>query len=459
MKTITWTRMIMASFLLLLVVTACTSAPTVQEADGATEAEENKTISLTMWIIGNDQKQYHDLLGVLQPYLDAYPNLALEIKIFDWAPAWSAIVKAITEGEGPDILQLGTTWVPAIAAMGGLEELTDLVEEIGGSEAYLPSSWQTTGIQGDPAIYAIPWFVDARAVYYRTDAFQKAGVDPEEAFVDWDSFQDALQRVHGTVIDGTAMHALAIPGKHDWDVMQNFFPWIWGAGGDVLTADGRRAAFNSEAAMKGILYYINLVTDGLVDKTSLDKNSRQVEDDFADGKSAVVFSGPWLASRLATPYERGGKAETMAASHYAIAPVPAGPEGRATFIGGSNLSIVKNSAHKQEAWELIKYLSGDEAQADYANVTGFLPARQQVLDEAVDEPGLAFASFAEAVAYGRTFPSIPQWGPIETTLVNHFSEIWESVEDEAGYDEEHIRDVLNDAVKEVNSIMERNRQH
>ncbi|GIQ71127.1 extracellular solute-binding protein [Xylanibacillus composti] len=458
MKTINLLRMITAFLLLVLVTAACTSTPTVQNLNQTAEPTDSKTVSLDMWIISNDQKQYHDLLDVLQPYREAHPDIALEIKVLDWAPAWSTIVKAVSEGTGPDVLQLGTTWVPAIAAMDGLEELTTLVDEIGGSESFLPASWQTTGIQGDPAIYAIPWHVDARAVYYRTDVFEQAGIDPDEAFDSWESFLEALRSVNGTKIDGAAVHAFAIPGKHDWDIMQNFFPWIWGAGGQVLTADGQQAAFNSEAALEGILYYMNLVREGLVDETSLAKNSRQVEDDFADGKSAAVISGPWLASRLATPHERGGKAETVAARHYAIAPIPAGPEGRATFIGGSNLSIVKHSERKAEAWELIKYLSSPEAQARYAEVTGFLPARLEVLDAAANEPDTALAAFAEAASYGRSFPSIPQWGPIETTLVNHISAIWDMVASDSDY-EDKIRAVLNDAVEEVNSILERSRQH
>ncbi len=459
MKTINYARLCALFLLLVLGASACTDAPAPQQPDMHGVSEDDKTISLDMWIISNDQKQYHDLLEVLQPYLDANPDLTLQIKVLDWAPAWSTIVKAVAEDEGPDILQLGTTWVPAIAAMGGLADLSPLVDDIGGSEAYLPSSWQTTGILGDPKVYAVPWYADARAVYYRTDAFEKAGVDPDRAFADWTSFREAMHQVNGTEIDGTVMHAIGIPGNQDWDVMQNFFPWIWGAGGDVLTADSKEAALNSEAALQGILHYISLVEEDLVDPTSLDKNSRQAEDDFAEGKSAVIISGPWLASRLATPEEQGGQAESPAAEHYAIAPIPAGPVGRATFVGGSNLSILHNSNRKQEAWELIRYLSSAEAQASYSAVTGFLPARQEVFDAAAEnEPGTAVAAFATAVSYGRTFPSLPEWGAIETTLVNRFSAIWDLVVEESSYNEERIRAELDDAVEEVNSILEQYHQ-
>ena len=42
--------------------------------------------------------------------------------------------------------------------------------------------------------------------------------------------------------------------------------------------------------------------------------------------------------------------------------MPTGPAGKAyTFVGGSNLMMFKASKHQNEAWALIKYLSGDRS--------------------------------------------------------------------------------------------------
>ena len=56
--------------------------------------------------------------------------------------------------------------------------------------------------------------------------------------------------------------------------------------------------------------------------------------------------------------------------------MPTGPGGKAyTFVGGSDLMMFKNSKHPNEAWALMKFLSEDQTQIDYAKLLGMFPAR------------------------------------------------------------------------------------
>jgi multiple sugar transport system substrate-binding protein len=324
---------------------------------------------------------------------------------------------------------------------------------VGGADAYLPASWSTTMIEGSTKVYAIPWFVDARALFYRKDALKAAGVDPSEAFQNWATFKAALQKVNGMIIDGQRMSALGIPGKHDWNVLHNIFPWVWGSGGEVYSSSTKEPAFNSDKATEGILYYTGLANEGLVDASSLYKNTGQIESDFADGKAAMIISGPWMIKSLTIPRDQGGLGDKLAASNYGVALLPAGPAGRATFIGGSNLAVFKSSKHKAAAWQFIAYLSSDEAQLTYSKLSGMLPAKRSVINSPVLTQDSGYAAFAEAVKYGKSFPSIPQWGPTETALVNSFSGIWDIVAEKAGsYSKETVKKQLDAAAKEVKII-------
>ncbi|QBS37749.1 extracellular solute-binding protein [Thermaerobacter sp. FW80] len=410
---------------------------------------------LTVWIMPNSPQPDRDFLTVIQPFLNRNPGLDVEVTVLDWGSAWTKITTAATSGEGPDVLQLGTTWVPALAAMGALVDIQDRVAEIGGSEAYHPASWNTTGIAGQDGVYAVPWFVDVRAAYYRTDAFAAAGVDPEEAFADWDRFHAALRKVHGVKVGGQTLAAIGFPGKNDWNVAHNIFPWVWGAGGSELTPDLRQAAFNSPAALRGVMFYTGLAHEGLVPKEVLEKNSAEVEALFANGRFAVTFAGPWLARSLRTPQDQGGLGGTPAAENFAVAPMPAGPAGRFTFFGGSNLAIFKGSRHPDAAWELIKFLSTPEAQIEYASRSGMMPAVTKTWTDPklADDP--VMAAFVEAARYGRSYPAIPAWGPMETVLVKHFGMIWDIAAGVRGtYSAESIQAELDAAAQEVNQILQ-----
>ncbi len=412
----------------------------------------NDPVTLNAWVMPNSPKPDADFLKTLEPYLKEHPNVTMKVTVLDWGSAWTKITTAATSGEGPDLLQLGSTWVPAIASMGGIDKITDKVADVGGAEAFLPAIWKTTSIAGDSEVYGVPWFVDARAIYYRTDVFKQAGVDTATAFKDWDSFKSALKAVNGQTVDGKKIAALGLPGKNDWNVVHNIFPWIWAAGGDVLSADNKNVVFNDDKGLDGVMYYTGLAAEGLVDKSSLEKNSSQIESDFGDGKSAVIISGPWLAKNFVTPKANGGMDDKLAAKNFAVAPLPAGPSGQATFVGGSELTVFSGSKNKEATWDVIKYLTGDEAQKAYAAVSGQLPAKLSQLESPDLDANMK--AFTEAVKYGRTYPSIPQWGPTETALQKHFANVWDIVAGVKGtYSRESVKEELDSAAAEVKAII------
>ena len=412
-------------------------------------------VDLDVWIISNTPRTEQVFTQTMKPFLAERQDINIVVKMLSWETAWSDITTAVATGDGPDIVQLGTTWVPAIAAMNGLVDLSDRFAKVGKEETYLPASWTTTKISGKSNIYALPWFVEARAIIYRKDALQAAGVDSNTAFDNWDTFKKALIQLDGVEIDGQKMSALSITGKNDWNVAHNIFPWVWGAGGKIFSSDGKQAAFNSKDALEGIMYYTGLAQEGLVDPTSLEKNSIQIENDFADGKTAMIITGSWMLKDLVTPRDEGGLAGVVDTNNVAIAALPKGPKERATFIGGSNLSIFHNSEHVEEAWDVIAYLSGnEEAQFMYAKELGMLPAQQKLLNSSKMKEIPGYIAFAEATQYGRSYPSIPQWGSAETALVKYFSEIWDlAAEQSELYNEKAVQAILDNAAREINLLM------
>src|SRR5437763_967364 len=81
-------------------------------------------------------------------------------------------------GEGPDVTQLGTTWVGGISAAGALKPYTaEELRGLGGRDAFLRASWTATQLVGADAPTAVPWFVDIRAIFYRTDVLQRVHLE------------------------------------------------------------------------------------------------------------------------------------------------------------------------------------------------------------------------------------------------------------------------------------------
>lgn len=417
-------------------------------------SDAGKTV-VQMWVMPNSLEPVRDIEAVLAEFEKENPGIKVKITSVDWGSAWTKITTAATSGDTPDIVQLGSTWVGAISAMGALVDLSDKVSEIGGEAAFLPVAWVSSGLEGGKAVTSIPWFVDCRALYYRADVLKKAGV-PAGDLAEWTSFENTLKKIKESdiEIDGIKVVPLGIPGKNDWNVIHNISPWIWGAGGDFLSKDRKTSVINSQAAVDGMMYYVGLVKKGLVPLDALELNTAQVSSNFNNGSYSMYFDGPYEVKTLTMPAEQGGTAGSITSRNFAIAPYPAGPKGRFAFVGGSNLAIFKSAKNKEAAWQVIKFLSGNKSQVNYAKSTGFLPSVKTAFEDPYFSSDPYRKVFKEAVNYGRTYPCVSSWGIIEPILVRRLGILWDHVLVTRDADlKKVIKSDLDAAAKEINQVL------
>src|SRR3954453_14639479 len=70
-------------------------------------------------------------------------------------------------------------------------------------------------------------------------------------------------------------------------------PWVWDSGGAELSSDNKQSTINSPQAVQGVKFATDLVGAGLWDKSMLERDGQQVEDQVKGGRLAVFIGGPW----------------------------------------------------------------------------------------------------------------------------------------------------------------------
>ena len=412
---------------------------------------------ITMWVMPNSQEPARDVEKVLLPFHAANPGIKVSVTSLDWGSAWQKITAAATSGTGPDIIQLGSTWVGMVASMHSLGDLTKKANLISAKNLFTPLSWRSSGIINSKEITAIPWIVDARAMFYRTDVFRRLGLTVKDIST-WQSFEKTLARIKKAqlVVNGMKVNPLGITGKNDWNVVHNLAPWIWAGGGSFFDKSFKKSNLYASNAAKGISFYTGLAKKGYVPMSCLEKNSYQISSEFFNGKYAIYFDGPYALKTLTTPSERGGAADLPVARNFGVAPYPKGPYGRFTYGGGSNLAIFRYSKNKDAAWKVIEYLTTNkEAQVAYAKLTGFLPANKKAFKDPYFSENPQLKVFVKSINFARNYPSIPQWGSLEmTTLPRRFGLMWsEAMEDIQNFDYKKARKQMLMADKEINAVL------
>jgi multiple sugar transport system substrate-binding protein len=403
--------------------------------------------TVRVWIMPNGPQPKEDMEASLKPFTEK-TGIKVNVEVVDWGVQLDRIRNAAVSGEGPDITQAGTTQVPFFAALGGFNDLSDRVNDIGGASAYADGVWNTTQVVGQDGTWAIPWFTEARSIYYRKDVLAKAGIDPSTAFKSWDDFRKTLETIKAKA---PGIQPFGTPGKKAFDLVHHVMPFVWDAGGAELTSDNSKSAINSPEAVQGVEFFAGLVKDGLADPSQLERDGTQVENQFKGGKLAVWIGGPWV---LPSAQRKDDTNWVPAArQNVALAPMPAGPNGDAfTFVGGSDLMMFKSSKNPNEAWEVMKYLSQDQVQTDYAKLLGMFPARVEPQKTYGQSNGANFEAVFQAIQQGRTYAPIPQWAGIENAYKGRFGNILDDAA-KGNYSDAEVKKQLDEAAKEADGLL------
>jgi multiple sugar transport system substrate-binding protein len=333
-----------------------------------------------------------------------------------WDDAWSKLSRIALYRSGPDVSEVGTTWLDALVDADAVRPFTaDEVEVMGGADAFLPASWQT--VSPPPwqrQVWAIPWRADTRVIFYWRDMLEQAGVAEEGAF-------QTPERVEETM---RCLQASGIPIP--WGVLvlerflglQNAASWIWAKGGDFISADGRQVLLDRPETCEGMHAYLRL-------SRYMPPGVKRIEglnafDLFAKRRAAVVMG---VSGWLPAFYEQSTYADVR--PHLGVA-MPPGP----AFVGGGALVIWLHTHHVNHAVNLIRFLVDRPVQVDCFLEEGALPVRLDVLSEPTFTTNPHHRVLIEALKSGRTFPVIPNWATVEERLGNAFMWLWdESLKD------------------------------
>jgi len=329
------------AMLVACVLAACSGA----------EAREQR-ITLRFWAMGAEGENVQQLV---REFEHEHPNVDVRVQQIPWTAAHEKLLTAYVGNVTPDLAQLGNTWVPELQAVDAIEPLDQYVahSSIVRSSRVFPGIWDTNVL--NDTLFAIPWYVDTRVLFYRKDILAAAGYDsmPQS----WEAWREAMQAIQKKA--GKRQWAIFLP-TNEW--MQ---PVVLGLqnGSPLLKDGGRYGAFEEPAFRGAYEFYIKLFRDGLAPVAGNNDIANPYQE-FARGTFAMWITGPWNIGE----FERRLPPEMQ--KSWATAPLP-GPSGAPSGVsnaGGSSLVMFKGSAHPREAWELIEFLSRADIQRRFSRM-------------------------------------------------------------------------------------------
>src|SRR5439155_12334992 len=132
---------------------------------GCSSSSSNQTV-IRFWAMGREGEVVVELLPEFER---THPGIHVEVQQLPWTAAHEKLLTAFAGDATPDICQLGNTWIPELHALNALELLDRYADSsaIVRADDYFAGIWDTNRIDG--SLYGVPWYVDTRLVFFRTD--------------------------------------------------------------------------------------------------------------------------------------------------------------------------------------------------------------------------------------------------------------------------------------------------
>lgn len=310
-----------------------------------------------------DANMQEDTRQLVDAFNASQGDVTANLQVVSWAEGHDRLVTWISGNQAPDLANVSAGWMVEFDAIGVLEPLDDKFSP-GFLEAFVPSALDAMRING--RLMGLPYFLDPRALYYRTDLFEQAGIEPPTT---WDEVRAAAKALHAPPdVFGIGISSGGPSGGDDYYE----YAFVGAGGTSRYGADGK-SLLNSEIGVKAAQFLVDLARTDQTTQPNPVNASRDsdLQPLFLSGKLAMLETGSWFptmlkeqAPDLAFSFTKLPIADQSVPYHNAFWP--------------DSVVMFKQSQHKEAAAKFLEYQFNQANRLAFAQQRGVIPERIDV---------------------------------------------------------------------------------
>jgi multiple sugar transport system substrate-binding protein len=294
-----------------------------------------------------------------------------------------------------DVFESDVVWTAEFAQQKWLYDMTPYIQSR--TSDFIPSTLESIHYAGK--YWGVPHSTDTGLLYYRSD---QVPTPPST----WQDLYNTAKSKNGVVYQGASYEGLTC----------NFLELAFAAGGQVLSADGKKSVINSPENVKALQFMAQGIKDGAAPKavtTMMEEDARRA---FESGKATFERNWPYA-------YALGNMAPKIKGK-FKVAPLPAFQGGgKAGILGGHNFVVSAFSKNPGAALKLVDFFTHPKWQ----KVTGIKYSKAPVLKSVYDDPAykkaIPFASvLSQGVAQAHTRPVSPVYPQISQAIYKNVNQ-------------------------------------
>lgn len=418
-------------------------------------------ITLTYWRVFDDSDAFSE---IITKYRALHPHITIEYRKLRYEEYEKALLNALAEDRGPDIFSIHNTWIkeyeskinpmPATITMpysiisGTLKKETTIELRTTNSPTLKDIKDRFVDAVGydvisdNGEVYGLPLSVDTLAMFYNKDLFNNAGISQAPPYWNKEFLQDIKKLTKQDAKKELTQSGVALGGASNINRFSDILSVLMMQNGAIMM-DGNQVLFNLvppaskdtgyNPGLEALRFYTDFSNSG---KESYAWNSTLPNslEMFISGKLAIYFGYSFDLPTIKT------QAPKLNFSVAKLPQIEGNPPTNVNFANYWVEVVSKKSAHQNEAWDFIQFITKEEQAKSYLEKTKKPTALRSLVasQRTSDDIGV----FADQVLTAKSWYK----GRNAAAAEDAFREMIDTVVNNTG---EKIQDVINNAVSKI----------
>lgn len=299
--------------------------------------------------------------GFLDEFEAAHPDIEIELVSPPYEGSDQKLNLMLNTNQPVDVYEVRDFFVKGYVNNKKLLDLSDAIKGWDEYEDFLPLTKKVTRIIDDIP-YFIPYGYFIKAQFYRKDILEEKGISIPKTMAELaetsKKFTDPDQGTYGFAFRGGSSE-VKFTDVFVMSYVDNIDPEV-----GYMTTDGK-PYFDLPEAIQGLKDWVALYKEGSPED-SLNWGWNEQVSGFVSGMTPLLWQDPDTVAICLQRLEGTEK--------FSVAPMPVGPSGKVYLdYGFAGWGIASYSDYKEEAWELVKFLSSKDVNVAFSKHNGTLP--------------------------------------------------------------------------------------
>lgn len=335
------------------------------------ESSESLTGSVVLWMY--PMGEGHDVAWHaphVESFQEKYPEVEVEVVVQPWESREEQLTASIIGGTAPDVVYMTPDFLPRFAAEDLLVPLDGLRENW---DAFMQPARETLQFEG--SLYAAPILIQAAQTFANKRILDELGM---EGPTTWEELWTL-----GEAASEAGYYVTQYNG--DETLNQNYYMYLWQAGGAVLTEDNSAAAINSPEGLEALEFIKTMNDNGWLPTEPLSVVVPFEQTDLAQGNVAYSMG-------FVLPTARAVMEDDLEI-------LPPMKHREQVAIGSSGaLSIFRSTDSLEASAALVHHLTEPDFIESMAADFAYYPPRTDIQGIHVDDPEVAeFAQYTDLI--------------------------------------------------------------